>query len=145
MRVVQSRTGMYVPPCIINHMMPCFRCWCSGEDPGGTAQAAPVTMDMLQRTCGPAVSCLKPYQLMGVNWLALSQRQVSGCIIADEMGLGKTCQTICYLGALPIVRCSLLRRIYMLEAWSAWQIMIQAHHHLAMQTPCKSQLQPCHG
>lgn len=62
---------------------------CSSEDPGGTSSAIPVTVEMLQRTCGKATSCLKPYQLIGINWLALSSQEASGSIIADEMGLGE--------------------------------------------------------
>ncbi|KAM6984848.1 SWI/SNF-related matrix-associated actin-dependent regulator of chromatin subfamily A containing DEAD/H box 1b [Aplochiton taeniatus] len=43
---------------------------------------------------------LKPYQLIGLNWLALlHQNQLSG-ILADEMGLGKTIQTIGFLARL---------------------------------------------
>ncbi|XP_050976155.1 SWI/SNF-related matrix-associated actin-dependent regulator of chromatin subfamily A containing DEAD/H box 1b isoform X2 [Labeo rohita] len=43
---------------------------------------------------------LKPYQLIGLNWLALlHQNKLSG-ILADEMGLGKTIQTISFLAYL---------------------------------------------
>uniref|UniRef100_A0A673H364 DNA helicase n=1 Tax=Sinocyclocheilus rhinocerous TaxID=307959 RepID=A0A673H364_9TELE len=43
---------------------------------------------------------LKPYQLIGLNWLALlHQNKLSG-ILADEMGLGKTIQTISFLAHL---------------------------------------------
>uniref|UniRef100_H2Y3V3 Helicase ATP-binding domain-containing protein n=1 Tax=Ciona savignyi TaxID=51511 RepID=H2Y3V3_CIOSA len=40
---------------------------------------------------------LKPYQMIGLNWLALLQRNNLNGILADEMGLGKTIQTISYL------------------------------------------------
>ncbi|PQM41565.1 protein CHROMATIN REMODELING 19 [Prunus yedoensis var. nudiflora] len=41
---------------------------------------------------------LKPYQLVGVNFLLLLYRKgISGAILADEMGLGKTIQAITYL------------------------------------------------
>ena len=41
---------------------------------------------------------LKPYQLIGINFLLLLDEQdVPGAILADEMGLGKTAQTIAYL------------------------------------------------
>jgi SWI/SNF-related matrix-associated actin-dependent regulator 1 of chromatin subfamily A len=44
---------------------------------------------------------LKPYQLIGVNFLLLLRRQnIGGAICADEMGLGKTVQAITYLGLL---------------------------------------------
>ncbi|EEY61840.1 ATP-dependent helicase, putative [Phytophthora infestans T30-4] len=40
---------------------------------------------------------LKPYQVVGVNWLLLlHENKVSG-VLADEMGLGKTVQTISFL------------------------------------------------
>ncbi|XP_057177872.1 SWI/SNF-related matrix-associated actin-dependent regulator of chromatin subfamily A containing DEAD/H box 1b isoform X3 [Triplophysa rosa] len=43
---------------------------------------------------------LKPYQLIGLNWLALlHQNKLSG-ILADEMGLGKTIQAISFLALL---------------------------------------------
>ncbi|KAM1064815.1 hypothetical protein ACFX15_019889 [Malus domestica] len=41
---------------------------------------------------------LKPYQLVGVNFLLLLyQKGIGGAILADEMGLGKTIQAITYL------------------------------------------------
>ncbi|RLN90591.1 hypothetical protein BBJ28_00007967 [Nothophytophthora sp. Chile5] len=40
---------------------------------------------------------LKPYQVVGVNWLLLLyENKVSG-VLADEMGLGKTVQTVSFL------------------------------------------------
>lgn len=43
---------------------------------------------------------LKPYQQVGINWLALLYRMRMSCILADEMGLGKTCQVIAFLAHL---------------------------------------------
>ncbi|KAM7259586.1 hypothetical protein ACFE04_015327 [Oxalis oulophora] len=44
---------------------------------------------------------LKPYQLVGVNFLLLLYRKhVGGAILADEMGLGKTIQAITYITLL---------------------------------------------
>ncbi|KAL4225128.1 Chromodomain-helicase-DNA-binding protein 1-like [Mactra antiquata] len=37
---------------------------------------------------------LRPYQLVGVNWMIERFNNGFGCILGDEMGLGKTCQTI---------------------------------------------------
>ncbi|WAR03360.1 CHD1L-like protein [Mya arenaria] len=37
---------------------------------------------------------LRPYQLVGVNWMIDRYYRGHGCILGDEMGLGKTCQTI---------------------------------------------------
>uniref|UniRef100_A0A0C9RXA1 TSA: Wollemia nobilis Ref_Wollemi_Transcript_6762_3365 transcribed RNA sequence n=1 Tax=Wollemia nobilis TaxID=56998 RepID=A0A0C9RXA1_9CONI len=44
---------------------------------------------------------LKPYQLVGVNFLLLLHRKkIGGAILADEMGLGKTIQAITFLTML---------------------------------------------
>ncbi|KAB2053070.1 hypothetical protein ES319_A12G162300v1 [Gossypium barbadense] len=44
---------------------------------------------------------LKPYQLVGVNFLLLLHRKgIGGAILADELGLGKTIQAITYLTLL---------------------------------------------
>lgn len=43
---------------------------------------------------------LKPYQLLGVNWLNMLFRKNISCILADEMGLGKTAQVIALLAHL---------------------------------------------
>lgn len=40
---------------------------------------------------------LRPFQLVGLRWLALLYRQNVSAILADEMGLGKTVQTIAFL------------------------------------------------
>eukprot|EP01047_Picozoa_sp_COSAG01_P034618 COSAG01_NODE_2608_length_7388_cov_2.860200_10_plen_71_part_00 len=43
---------------------------------------------------------LKPYQLIGLNWLYLMhQNQLNG-ILGDEMGLGKTVQACALIGQL---------------------------------------------
>ncbi|KAG0573239.1 hypothetical protein KC19_VG161000 [Ceratodon purpureus] len=44
---------------------------------------------------------LKPYQLVGVNFMLLLHRKnVGGAILADEMGLGKTVQAVAFLALL---------------------------------------------
>ncbi|CAM6017954.1 unnamed protein product [Sphagnum balticum] len=44
---------------------------------------------------------LKPYQLVGVNFmLLLHRKKVGGAILADEMGLGKTVQAVAFLAVL---------------------------------------------
>nr|XP_039271624.1 SWI/SNF-related matrix-associated actin-dependent regulator of chromatin subfamily A containing DEAD/H box 1-like isoform X2 [Styela clava] len=43
---------------------------------------------------------LKPYQLVGLNWLTLLHRNKVNGVLADEMGLGKTVQTIAFLAHL---------------------------------------------
>lgn len=53
-----------------------------------------------QPKCIPTSLKLSPYQLIGLNWLALlHNRRVNG-ILADEMGLGKTIQVISFLAYL---------------------------------------------
>ncbi|XP_050233691.1 protein CHROMATIN REMODELING 19 [Mercurialis annua] len=48
---------------------------------------------------------LKPYQLVGVNFLLLLNRKgIGGAILADEMGLGKTIQAITYLMLLKYMK-----------------------------------------
>lgn len=49
--------------------------------------------------CSKSLS-LKPYQLIGLNWLCLMHKEKLNAILADEMGLGKTCQTIAFLAHL---------------------------------------------
>ncbi|KAM4834522.1 SWI/SNF-related matrix-associated actin-dependent regulator of chromatin subfamily A containing DEAD/H box 1 isoform 3-T3 [Thomomys bottae] len=43
---------------------------------------------------------LKPYQKVGLNWLALLHKHGLNGILADEMGLGKTIQAIAFLAYL---------------------------------------------
>ncbi|XP_034832478.1 SWI/SNF-related matrix-associated actin-dependent regulator of chromatin subfamily A containing DEAD/H box 1 homolog [Maniola hyperantus] len=43
---------------------------------------------------------LAPYQLIGLNWLAVLHKQGVSGILADEMGLGKTIQVIAFLAHL---------------------------------------------
>ncbi|KAM7484778.1 hypothetical protein LguiA_000787 [Lonicera macranthoides] len=64
-----------------------------------------VTQEDIHAACGADGSgfqpVLKPYQLVGVNFLLLLYRKkVAGAILADEMGLGKTIQAITYLTLL---------------------------------------------
>ncbi len=50
-------------------------------------------------TACPRLS-LRPFQLVGVNWLSLMHDEGVNCVLADEMGLGKTVQTIAFLALL---------------------------------------------
>ncbi|KAK4261645.1 hypothetical protein QN277_004610 [Acacia crassicarpa] len=64
-----------------------------------------VNQDDIDVACGSEDSdfqpILKPYQLVGVNFLLLLYRKgIGGAILADEMGLGKTVQAITYLTLL---------------------------------------------
>jgi len=46
---------------------------------------------------------LRPYQRIGVNWLAFLRRAQMGGILADDMGLGKTLQALAVLGPGTLV------------------------------------------
>ncbi|KAG5531939.1 hypothetical protein RHGRI_026520 [Rhododendron griersonianum] len=64
-----------------------------------------VTQEDVDTACGAEDSdfqpILKPYQLVGVNFLLLLyKKRIGGAILADEMGLGKTIQAITYLTLL---------------------------------------------
>lgn len=43
---------------------------------------------------------LKPYQLLGLNWMSLIHKKGYSGILADDMGLGKTCQVISFISHL---------------------------------------------
>mmetsp|Transcript_73537 Transcript_73537/g.116008 ORF Transcript_73537/g.116008 Transcript_73537/m.116008 type:complete len:921 (+) Transcript_73537:123-2885(+) len=56
--------------------------------------------DMTAKTISPPEGLagqLRPYQLIGYNWLVKSVMRGCGCILADDMGLGKTVQCIAAL------------------------------------------------
>ncbi|KAG0454043.1 hypothetical protein HPP92_025347 [Vanilla planifolia] len=64
-----------------------------------------VTQEDISEACSNECSeldlILKPYQLVGVNFLVLLYRKnIGGAILADEMGLGKTVQAVTYLSLL---------------------------------------------
>ncbi|XP_073130258.1 protein CHROMATIN REMODELING 19 isoform X2 [Henckelia pumila] len=72
---------------------------------GASSSVRIVTQDDVNEVCGSEGSdfkpILKPYQLVGVNFLLLLYRKkIGGAILADEMGLGKTIQAITYLTLL---------------------------------------------
>lgn len=76
---------------------------CTGEEKGMAAAALQLVErgPRLEAATSPLAAHLKPYQLVGINFLLLLYRQqVGGAILADEMGLGKTAQAICFLGLL---------------------------------------------
>ncbi|KZV49370.1 protein CHROMATIN REMODELING 19 [Dorcoceras hygrometricum] len=73
---------------------------------GASSSVRIVTQDDVNEVCGSGGDSdfkpmLKPYQLVGVNFLLLLYRKkIGGAILADEMGLGKTIQAITYLTLL---------------------------------------------
>jgi SWI/SNF-related matrix-associated actin-dependent regulator 1 of chromatin subfamily A len=60
-----------------------------------------VTQDDIPGLCDTLV--LKPYQVVGVNWLLLLNENNVSSVLADEMGLGKTVQTIAFLQLLEVL------------------------------------------
>lgn len=82
---------------------------------------------------------LKPYQIVGINWLLLlCQNKVSG-VLADEMGLGKTVQTVAFLQLLNsrevkkvphlvVVPASVLNNWKREFAWIAPSLRIIVYH-----------------
>ncbi len=68
---------------------------------GGDVEYEQVTQQQLIEACGDNARYLKPYQIVGINFLMLLYRtNVGGAILADEMGLGKTAQLITYMGTI---------------------------------------------
>ncbi|KAI5635804.1 hypothetical protein NE865_11502 [Phthorimaea operculella] len=64
-----------------------------------SAVAAGVTKLQQPSIMDPSLK-LAPYQLLGLNWLAVLHKQGVSGILADEMGLGKTVQVISFLAHL---------------------------------------------
>jgi superfamily II DNA or RNA helicase len=46
---------------------------------------------------------LRPYQQLGVDWLAFCRDTGLGCVLADDMGLGKTIQALAVVGTKTLV------------------------------------------
>jgi SWI/SNF-related matrix-associated actin-dependent regulator of chromatin subfamily A member 5 len=56
----------------------------------------------LEEVPQPSSICgnMRPYQILGLNWLIQQHKKSIGSILADEMGLGKTVQTISFIAHL---------------------------------------------
>lgn len=53
-----------------------------------SGELAVVDLGLVEAACGGVSGSLKPYQVVGVNFMLLLTRLgVGGCILADEMGL----------------------------------------------------------
>ena len=78
----------------------------SGAASGAEQAAAKGTADALNLTKVPFLlrATLRPYQHVGMDWLATVYRKNLNCILADEMGLGKTLMTISLLAWLACER-----------------------------------------
>lgn len=71
----------------------------SGENESSDVSSSSLEIKTQPTNLNEALS-LKPYQLIGLNWLCLMHKEGLNGILADEMGLGKTCQTIAFLAHL---------------------------------------------
>lgn len=86
---------------------------------------------------GPAGEMLRPYQKLGVAWLAYLHRSRLGGVLADEMGLGKTLQALAVIASiresssnpiLVVVPASLLENWRREAARFAPQLDVFVHH-----------------
>jgi SNF2 family DNA or RNA helicase len=77
--------------------------------PPGLDRLAPLakSFDRLPEAPLPAdlTATLRPYQRVGVNWLAFLRGAGLGGVLADDMGLGKTLQALAVLGSGSLVVC----------------------------------------
>jgi SNF2 family DNA or RNA helicase len=69
-----------------------------GPDTGALNAWRPTDESTVTSIC-PSLQ-IKPYQLVGVNWLLLLHHERVSGVLADDMGLGKTIQTIAFLAVL---------------------------------------------
>eukprot|EP01050_Picozoa_sp_SAG11_P014906 SAG11_NODE_1882_length_4128_cov_2.284438_6_plen_309_part_00 len=69
--------------------------------PEGTSASTTVAEGIRQpSTLGNETLRLKPYQVVGLNWLYLLHKEQLNGVLADEMGLGKTVQAIALLARM---------------------------------------------
>ena len=91
----------------------------------------------------PLQSLLRPYQRLGVAWLAHLRRHQLAGILADEMGLGKTLQALAAMTSVvaeakssgsPVATCLVVCPASLLENWRreclrfAPQLRVHLHH-----------------
>jgi hypothetical protein len=70
--------------------------WVADFLKASSSDAGSTTMPVLQQPRG-FTGALRPYQVMGLSWLAFLDRFGLGACLADDMGLGKTIQLIALL------------------------------------------------
>ncbi len=77
--------------------------------PPGLAELEPLfrDFDRLPEAALPAdlQATLRPYQKVGVSWLAFLRNAGLGAVLADDMGLGKTLQALCAVRGKTLVVC----------------------------------------
>jgi SNF2 family DNA or RNA helicase len=97
---------------VATHALPTLGRFCEDLDqppPPGLDRLAPLaeTFDRLPTAPPPAdlTATLRPYQQVGLNWLAFLQSVGLGGILADDMGLGKTVEAMSALRGPTLVVC----------------------------------------
>ena len=97
---------------VATHALPTLGRFCEDLDqppPPGLDRLAPLaeTFERLPEARLPSDLCatLRPYQQIGVNWLAFLRSVGLGGILADDMGLGKTVEALCVFDKKTLVVC----------------------------------------
>ncbi|HEX7506988.1 MAG TPA: DEAD/DEAH box helicase [Polyangia bacterium] len=97
---------------VATHALPTLGRLCEDLDqppPPGLERLAPLaeTFERLPEARLPSdlVATLRPYQQIGVNWLAFLRSVGLGGILADDMGLGKTVEALCVFDKKTLVVC----------------------------------------
>ena len=97
---------------VATHALPTLGRFCEDLDqppPPGLERLAPLaeTFERLPeaKLPGDLVATLRPYQQIGVNWLAFLRSVGLGGILADDMGLGKTVEAMCVFDKKTLVVC----------------------------------------
>ena len=97
---------------LATHALPTLGRFCEDLDqppPAGLDRLAPLfeAFERLPSAELPAdlKAILRPYQGVGVNWLAFLRATGLGGILADDMGLGKTVEALCVFSQRTLVVC----------------------------------------
>ncbi len=97
---------------VATHALPTLGRFCEDLDqppPPGLERLAPLaeTFERLPEAKLPSDlgTTLRPYQQIGVNWLAFLRSVGLGGILADDMGLGKTVEALCVFDKKTLVVC----------------------------------------
>jgi superfamily II DNA or RNA helicase len=97
---------------VATHALPTLGRFCEDLDqppPPGLDRLAPLaeTFERLPeaKLPGDLTATLRPYQQIGVNWLAFLRSVGLGGILADDMGLGKTVEALCVFDKRTLVVC----------------------------------------
>jgi superfamily II DNA or RNA helicase len=97
---------------VATHALPALAGLCESLEhppPPGLDRLAPLVegFDRLPEAPLPAdlTATLRPYQRLGVSWLAFLRSAGLGGVLADDMGLGKTVQALCAVKGPTLIVC----------------------------------------